>query len=154
MVEVTSPSLYTHDHQTKLELYGAVPSIQGYLILDQERVFADWYTRAAEGWQLRQYSDSAASILLEPLDIDLPMSQVYSRVQLPTDTRFRGYSGRLAFESAPKLQSKQTSTDLRSAADEPSPAYTPPAPSTNQFASPWTKRWIPSSTARWMMKSA
>ena len=81
VVEVTSPSSYTHDHKTKLELYGSVPSIQGYLILDQERVFADWYTRAAEGWHLRQYSDSAASIPLEPLDIELPLSRVYSRVR-------------------------------------------------------------------------
>ena len=72
VVEVTSPSSYTHDHKTKLELYGAAPSIQGYLILDQERIFADWYTRAAEGWYLRQYSDNAASIPLEPLDIELP----------------------------------------------------------------------------------
>ena len=82
VVEVTSPSSFTHDHQTKLEHYGAVPSIPGYLILDQERVFADWHTRAAEGWHLRQYSDSAASIPLEPLDIELPLSRVYSRVRI------------------------------------------------------------------------
>ncbi len=82
VVEVTSPSSMVNDHISKVEFYGAVPSIQGYLILDQERVFAEWYTRAESGWHLRQFSELADVIPLEPLDSDLPLSQVYSRVRL------------------------------------------------------------------------
>ena len=55
-MEVTSPSPMTHDHINKVEFYAAVPSIQGYLILDQERIFAEWYTRTS-GWHLQQFSD-------------------------------------------------------------------------------------------------
>ena len=82
VVEVTSPSSVVKDHISKVEFYGAVPSIEGYLILDQERVFAEWYSRAESGWRLRQFSDVNDVIALEPLGVELPLSQVYSRVLL------------------------------------------------------------------------
>ncbi len=82
VVEVTSPSSYVRDHTTKLDLYGAVASIEGYLILDQERVFAEWYTRADSGWHLRQFSDLADVIPLAPLGADLLLAQIYGRVGL------------------------------------------------------------------------
>ncbi len=82
VVEVTSPSSIVNDHISKVEFYGAVPSIEGYLILDQERVFAERYTRAESGWHLRQFSDVNDVIALEPLGVELPLSQVYSRVLL------------------------------------------------------------------------
>ncbi|MYD11929.1 MAG: Uma2 family endonuclease [Chloroflexi bacterium] len=80
VVEVTSPSSMTRDHISKVELYGAVPSIEGYLILDQTRVFAEWYTRAEGGWHLRQFSDAADVIRMEPLGIDLPLAQAYRTI--------------------------------------------------------------------------
>ena len=80
VVEVTSPSSMTRDHISKVELYGAVPSIEGYLILDQTRVFAEWYTRAEGGWHLRQFSDAANVIRMEPLGIDLPLAQAYRTI--------------------------------------------------------------------------
>ena len=82
VVEVTSPSSHAYDHTTKLELYGAVPSIEGYLILDQERVFAECYTRADSGWHLRQFSDLADVIRLDPLGIALPLAQAYRKVAI------------------------------------------------------------------------
>ncbi len=82
VVEVTSPSSYVRDHTTKLDLYGAVASIEGCLILDQERVFAEWYTRADDGWHLRQFSDLADVIPLAPLGADLLLAQIYGRVGL------------------------------------------------------------------------
>ncbi len=82
VVEVTSPSSMTHDHISKVEYYGAVPSIQGYLILDQERVFAEWYTRTESGWHLQQFSDADAEIVLEPLGCTLHLAQVYRGLKL------------------------------------------------------------------------
>lgn len=80
VVEVTSPSSMTRDHISKVELYGAVPSVEGYLILDQERVFAEWYTRTESGWHLQQFSDLQDVIALEPLDCSLPLAQVYRKL--------------------------------------------------------------------------
>ena len=82
VVEVTSPSSIERDRVSKIELYGAVPSIQGYLILDQERVFAQWYTRSESGWLLRQFTDRADEIELEPLGCTLTLAQAYRGVKL------------------------------------------------------------------------
>ena len=82
VVEVTSPWSIAYDHNEKLDFYRAAPSIQGYLILDQERVFADWHTRAGDRWRHRQFSQLNDVIRLEPLGVDLPLAQVYSRVSL------------------------------------------------------------------------
>ncbi|MDE2635554.1 MAG: Uma2 family endonuclease [Chloroflexota bacterium] len=80
VVEVISPSSIERDRIRKLELYGSVPSIQGYLILDQERVFAQWHTRTESGWHLQQFSDLADEIALEPLNCVLSLAQVYRNV--------------------------------------------------------------------------
>lgn len=84
VVEVTSPSSITHDHISKVEFYAAVHSIQGYLILDQERVFAEWYTRTDSGWHLQQFSDADAEIALDPLNVSLPLAQLYRGLKLPS----------------------------------------------------------------------
>ena len=82
VLEVTSPSSIERDRVSKVELYGAVPSIEGYLILDQERVFAQWYTRAESGWHLRQYTDLADEIELSPLGCRLALGQAYRSLNL------------------------------------------------------------------------
>lgn len=82
VVEVTSPSSIERDHVRKLELYGAVPSIQGYLILDQERVFAQWNLRSDSGWHTRQFSDPADEIELAPLGCALSLGPLYRGVNL------------------------------------------------------------------------
>ena len=82
VVEVTSPSSIERDRVRKVELYGAVPSIQGYLILDQERVFAQWRTRTDSGWRLQQFTDLNDEIELAPIDCTLTPAQVYRNVNL------------------------------------------------------------------------
>jgi len=82
VVEVTSPSSHSYDHVDKVANYGAVPSIEGYLILDQKRVFAEWYTRSESGWHLRQFSDLADEIELEPLGCTLRLEDVYRSLKL------------------------------------------------------------------------
>lgn len=77
VLEVTSPSAMTHDHVEKVAFYGSIPSIQGYLILDQERVFAEWYERTKDGWHLRQFTDPADTIELSPIGCSLPLSTAY-----------------------------------------------------------------------------
>ena len=82
VVEVTSPSSIERDRVSKVEFYGAIPSVRGYLILDQERVFAQWYSRTESGWDLRQFTDLADEIALEPLGCSLCLAEVYRGVKL------------------------------------------------------------------------
>ena len=80
VVEVTSPSSMDYDRLAKRHYYQAVPSIQGILIIDQHRVFAELHTRKPDGWLWQQFSDLDAVIPLEMLDCTLPLTQVYRRI--------------------------------------------------------------------------
>lgn len=77
VVEVTSPSSIEHDRVAKRDLYREVPSIQGYLIIDQHRVCAELYTRADVGWLLQVFTDPDDVIPLEMLNCELPLAEVY-----------------------------------------------------------------------------
>ena len=77
VVEVTSPSSMAYDRVDKLGFYLEVPSIEAYLIVDQDRIRADLYTRTEEGWLLRVFSSPDDVIPLQTLDCELPLGQVY-----------------------------------------------------------------------------
>ncbi len=77
VVEVISPSSETRDRVDKREYYFDVPSIEAYLIVDQERVRAELYTRADNGWRLQEFSSLDDVIPLTMLNCDLPLAQVY-----------------------------------------------------------------------------
>ncbi len=47
--EVLSPSTQAHDRTTKLEAYRRLPSLEAYVILQQEGARAEVYTRGADG---------------------------------------------------------------------------------------------------------
>ncbi len=82
VVEVTSPTSLMRDRVDKLDLYFAVPSIEAYLIVEQDRPRADLYTRAEEGWHLRVFNQAADVIPLPMLDCELPLAQVYRGIEL------------------------------------------------------------------------
>ena len=77
VVEVTSPSSDRRDRVDKRDYYFAVPSIESYLIVDQDRVSADLYTRAGERWLFQSYSSLDDVIALPALHCELPLAQVY-----------------------------------------------------------------------------
>ncbi len=77
VVEVTSPTSEMRDRVDKLDLYADVPSIEAYLIVDQDRPRADLYTRADEGWHVRVFNRAEDVIPLPMLDCHLPLEQVY-----------------------------------------------------------------------------
>ncbi len=77
VVEVISPSSETRDRVEKREYYYDVPSIEAYLIVDQDRLRAELYTRAEDGWRLQEFSSLDDVIPLTMLNCDLPIAQVY-----------------------------------------------------------------------------
>ena len=77
VVEVTSPSSMTYDHGLKREMYQQVPSIEGYLIIDQRSIRADLYWRVESEWRMQSFTDREDSISLAMLGCELPIAQVY-----------------------------------------------------------------------------
>jgi len=77
VVEVTSPSSMNYDHGLKREMYQQVPSIEGYLLIDQRSIRADLYWRVESEWRMQSFTDREDSIPLEMLGCELPLAQVY-----------------------------------------------------------------------------
>ncbi|MCY4018211.1 MAG: Uma2 family endonuclease [Chloroflexi bacterium] len=77
VVEVTSPSSIERDRVAKRDFYREVPSIQGYLVIDQHRVCAELYIRADIGWLLQVYTDPDDVVPLEMLNCELLLAEIY-----------------------------------------------------------------------------
>lgn len=85
IVEVLSPSTSNYDRGLKFELYRQIPSLQEYLILHQDAVYAEHYSRQPDGsWLLREYRSEDARIPLPALTCELQLGPIYAGVmELP-----------------------------------------------------------------------
>lgn len=83
IVEVLSDSTEAYDRGDKFAYYRRIPSLVAYLLLSQHRVSAELYLRQPNGdWLLSTYEDLAACIPLAALGVELPMAEIYDKVEL------------------------------------------------------------------------
>ena len=79
IVEILSESTARVDRREKLLAYQTLPSLQTYVLLEQDAMRAEVYQRAAN-WQV-EYVEQGA-IRIDCLDMDLPLADVYADVQV------------------------------------------------------------------------
>ena len=77
VVEVTSPSSAEADRGSKRESYMNLPSVQAYLVIDQHRIYAELYQRAAVGWRMQVLTSEDDVISIAALDIQLPLATIF-----------------------------------------------------------------------------
>ena len=82
VVEVTSPSSQMRDRIDKLDYYQAIPSIEAYLIVEQERMRVDLFTRINGGWHMRVFDQPGDVIPLAALECELPLAEVYRGIEI------------------------------------------------------------------------
>ena len=81
IAEVLSDSTEKYDRGAKFERYRAVPTISEYLLVSQDRVHVELYTRQPDGgWFLREWNHSDAEIDLLSLHCRLKIAEVYAKV--------------------------------------------------------------------------
>jgi len=84
-VEVLSPTTADYDRSTKLRYYQSLPSLRGYLIVDQYGVRIDAYTRANGSWLHQAYISIDDVIPLDMIGCDLPLSEIYRGIVFADD---------------------------------------------------------------------
>ena len=85
LVEVASPSTQRYDKEAKFDDYARIPSLTDYLLVSTDRPGVRHYARQDNGqWLVTLYSDRNAVVLLPTLEIELPLSEIYDRVQWET----------------------------------------------------------------------
>ena len=85
IIEVLSPSTKSYDRGEKFLYYRGLPSFAEYLLLSQDAIRAEHHTRQPDGsWLLREISDPGAILQLTSIGCQLPLAELYERVQLET----------------------------------------------------------------------
>ena len=80
IVEVISESTAKTDRTTKLNEYRLIPSLQYYLIVEQESCFIEMYIREGERWYVEFYDKLDETIALPYFEVEIPVSRVYKKV--------------------------------------------------------------------------
>ncbi len=77
VVAVLSESTAAYDRGLKFERYQRLPSLQEYLLIEQDRVHADLFRRNAEGLWVLHPSGPGETVQLDSVGLTLPMELIY-----------------------------------------------------------------------------
>ena len=81
IIEVASPSTRQTDRREKLRAYQQMPSVQEYLIVEQDKIYLELHRRQADGrWITYFYNDGDEEFKFESIDLVLKITDVYRRV--------------------------------------------------------------------------
>jgi len=74
--EILSPSTASTDRIIKSREYQATPSVQRYIMLEQDRIGATVYARDGENWTFEILTDDAILHMPE-IDVEFPLAELY-----------------------------------------------------------------------------
>lgn len=81
IVEVLSDATRDYDRGEKSTLYQAIPTLQEYLLIEQDQVCVEHWQRQSTGdWTVRTHTSLDATIFLSTLGILLSLQEVYLQV--------------------------------------------------------------------------
>ncbi len=87
IVEVVSPSTRQIDRREKLRAYQQMPSVQEYVIIEQEKIAVEIYRRQPDGkWITYFFSRTDEDFTLESVDLTIEMTELYRRVSFETQS--------------------------------------------------------------------
>jgi Uma2 family endonuclease len=88
LVEVLSESSEGYDRGRKFEHYRQIPSLRGYLLIRQDYPHVEFFARGEDGlWTLSDASGHDTGIPLSPVQIELPLREVYAGVEFAAPRR-------------------------------------------------------------------
>lgn len=90
VIEVTSPPTSQIDRREKLKAYQAMPSVQEYILIEQDRKHIELHRRQPDGkWITCFYNinDLDEAIEFQSIGLTTNLDSIYSRVKFPPDNR-------------------------------------------------------------------
>jgi len=79
--EVLSDSTAKNDRTTKLMEYRSLPSVQRYVMLEQDQALATVITRVGTGWSL-EVLDANGTLSMPEIDVEIAMAELYDGLEL------------------------------------------------------------------------
>ena len=85
--EVLSPSTERYDRGEKFQYYkNETPSLVDYILVSQEQVLVEQYTKQAdESWRYRTFDRAEDSLKIESIEAEVLLQDIYLRVEFPPE---------------------------------------------------------------------
>lgn len=85
LIEVLSESTEAYDRGGKADQYRQLPSLQEYVLVSQTGAHCESYRRQpGGGWLLTDARGPDSMLVLESIDVRLPLAEIYHKVQFPS----------------------------------------------------------------------
>jgi Uma2 family endonuclease len=87
IVEVVSPCTEAYDRGEKFAHYRRLESLREYVLIAQERLSVQRFVRQPDGreWLMRAVNDAQGNISLPTIGCELPLAEIYDKVDLPPE---------------------------------------------------------------------
>ena len=82
IAEVLSPSTEAYDRGRKFEHYRTIESLSQYLLIAQDRMHLDLFTKGREGWFVASFSNPLDRVELSSIGCSLSPGDLYENVDL------------------------------------------------------------------------
>lgn len=93
LIEVLSPSTAAYDRGEKFENYRQLPSLQEYLLVAQDKLHVEQYSRQPDNtWRFSEYKRIGDHLFLTSIQCELTLEDIYEKVALDQARRFNGQS--------------------------------------------------------------
>jgi Uma2 family endonuclease len=83
IIEVLSAGTEKYDRGDKFQHYQKLPSLQTYVLVSQERMLIEVFSRHENHWICQAFSEAEALIPLPSIGCALVLREVYEKVSLP-----------------------------------------------------------------------
>ena len=81
IVEVLSPSTETYDRVDKFAYYQQLKSLREYVLVSQDEVHVEHYSRQEMLWKLTEYRSLENVLTLTSIECELPLQDIYRRIE-------------------------------------------------------------------------
>lgn len=83
IIEVLSKSTQDNDRGGKFKLYRDILSLQEYILISSYEIYVEKHIRNPDGsWLLTTYENREASILIDSIDYNIPLTELYRNTNL------------------------------------------------------------------------
>ena len=90
IAEILSRSTEAHDRGDKFEDYQTIPSLQEYVLISQDRLLVELFTRHGDSWVRSELRDLDETLILESLGCAIPLREIYAGVNPTGGNAARG----------------------------------------------------------------
>ncbi len=80
LVEILSPSTEAYDRGTKFRHYRKIPSLREFVLIAQDRMLVERYTRHNSDWVLSEFSLPEEILRLESIGCQVSLDAIYAKV--------------------------------------------------------------------------